>query len=1810
MTFQRLTRVGGLILAVMAMFTSSSIAIAGVEDLTISNVTQVSATRVGRAVNEYVFTATVSNSAESLENVVGTVASTNPATQVVDGAVTFGAVDAGATVGADTFTIRHNRRYRFSTSNLSWSFTADEPQVNTAPIADAGADQQVNVGATVGLDGFGSTDADDDPITYAWTLTRPPGSAAALSDSTSATPSFVADVVGQYTASLIVNDGRENSTQDSALITAIFAGENPPVITSTPVSSGSIGEAYSYNVDATDADQGDVLTYSLQLAPNGMAIDSGTGLISWDPDTTGPTDVDVLVTDVTGLTARQIYLLTINNGNDDQPPSLEPIADQTTVVNQTVMAVAIGTDPEGEALSYTILDGPTGVSINTVNGQFFWTPESGQVGVFPVTVSAMDPGGQQASTSFSVEVIAEVNNPPDIGPIANQIVMPLTTVQLTLSATDSDPGEILAFSLSGQPEGMQFDATSAALSWTPDLEDVGTVLLTATVTDSAGASDSTQFSVTVTEPQEPPVAVNDAYTVDRNQQLQVQADGVLTNDSDPNNDVLTASNTSEPSLGTLDLFPGNGAFDYTPPANPPITIGLQEECRSPLNTGFAGNTQVVGDVDNDGEPETVSVLGGVGSNRFWIMNGNDCSLEVDMFLPRNPYGVFDSVTPPSLANLDDDPELEIVVVYFGRPQGGIAAAQLIALNIDGSFVWDLPGGVSEPLSIPLSPNSQYQNQGPTITDLDGDGSPEIVMALRYGNAGGGLFFGAVVAYNADGTVRWEYTGSPQSGDSGGKPVYIADLDLDGTLEVLSHTDVLDHNGQLEFLLAADLIVGGGTGAPHLTLAIANLDNDPFPEILAKNTDFQYVFSHTGAIQRRTPRSLSSTSEITVAEFDGDPLPEYVYMEGTGSGNNASWLTAFDTDGTVLWTHEGTVYDGTGAGAQLNTGPSTMAFDFDRDGIDEIVIVMNALDGGDGLFVFDGADGSLIEFFDGTGGPGPVVGQTVSIVDMDLDGEAEILYLDYNAAFDNPYRILGGLTGNAFPPARPVRNQRMYVPTHVDPSGVTLPYPQPHWLIPGLNKWNSAPVLPDEDPGAMDSFNYIANDGSSDSNEATVSIQITNVNAPTIISNPVLGGSPDFAYQYGLLATDGDLGDLFTWTLLDAPPGMAVSTFGIIDWLPTSDDLGSHRVQVAVTDLQGNSDEQTFTILVEPPVVVPNIVGSADSDAVDDLEAAGLAVGSVTQAFSFDVPVGEVISQSVSGGATSAAGAFIDYVVSLGPQPIFVPTLADLGADAAAAQLDALRLNLGVITPANDDDVPAGLILTQSVAPNTEVTIGTVVDVTVSSGPAMAVTLNSPFIAAGDSASVTITLFDESGVPIVPQPSVSVSLDFESSQVIGAVPVVGPTSIQTSADTRGGFALVVDAGAFGTRSVDFLVRGATTADTYFAPIVAFADSLQALQSVYDGLGAALRSGDLLAVQSLGQQLQNIRAGIDLEDLGQRNPFAPEEGFHPTVAALAGSGLEPSFGEFDFLPGSLANLEDALAQSRSFLETFNPAVGRDDDVRSRALNNTLEAQVTAFFASERNAGAYIAFNAQYFDIFAKQVPTLVAADLDLTILLLQDAGLLAVQSDVQAEQWASVSSTYAVRPAFFTLGGMMSATSIRNTLITKLYIPHIKNLVAANLLFGQAELLVGNPEAIQITGLITGASTSFHRFLVGNTAVEAPFVTTEASSFLAGVIGPDSYLQAINDLQAVASASNPGEFLGRLRNLKDTAEALGAAFTPSRTEEIVRGCVFDQNPECKQMLIRDGFKVVHNSGPFPAPVLVLITDEANFKTYYGVFAFFPN
>ena len=174
---------------------------------------------------------------------------------------------------------------------------------NRTPVADAGADQSVPHGAAqVTLDGTASSDPDGDALQYAWTLvSRPAASAAALSDASAASPTFVADVPGTYLFSLTVNDGEATSTADTV---QVVATNDPPVASAGAAQSVNLPDAVSLAGSATDTN-GDAVTYTWGILQEPVASTNATFSDPTSPSSQFTPDVEGSY--VLGLTAHDGY---------------------------------------------------------------------------------------------------------------------------------------------------------------------------------------------------------------------------------------------------------------------------------------------------------------------------------------------------------------------------------------------------------------------------------------------------------------------------------------------------------------------------------------------------------------------------------------------------------------------------------------------------------------------------------------------------------------------------------------------------------------------------------------------------------------------------------------------------------------------------------------------------------------------------------------------------------------------------------------------------------------------------------------------------------------------------------------------------------------------------------------------------------------------------------------------------------------------------------------------------------------------------------------------------------------------------------------------------------------------------------------------------------------------------------------------------------------------------------------------------------------------------------------------------------------
>lgn len=226
---------------------------------------------------------------------------------------------------------------------------------NAAPMADAGGPYSGEAGTTlIRFDGSGSSDPEDDPLTYAWDF----------GDGTTADgvmPTHTYATAGSFQVTLVVNDGMSDSDPGFA-----SAGITEPVANLAPTAdpggpyTGEPGVAVVFDGSGSTDPNDDPLTFAWDFGDGGM----GDGV---EPSHVYAADGTYSVT------------LTVNDGQIDSPPVTTTVEIATPPANRAPVADAGGpysgetaspiafdgsgsSDPDGDALTYAwdFGDGMTG----------------------------------------------------------------------------------------------------------------------------------------------------------------------------------------------------------------------------------------------------------------------------------------------------------------------------------------------------------------------------------------------------------------------------------------------------------------------------------------------------------------------------------------------------------------------------------------------------------------------------------------------------------------------------------------------------------------------------------------------------------------------------------------------------------------------------------------------------------------------------------------------------------------------------------------------------------------------------------------------------------------------------------------------------------------------------------------------------------------------------------------------------------------------------------------------------------------------------------------------------------------------------------------------------------------------------------------------------------------------------------------------------------------------------------------------------------------------------------------------------------
>jgi len=299
---------------------------------------------------------------------------------------------------------------------LSAPDTVTVDSVNTAPNADAGEDQAITIiNTAVQLDGTQSWDPDGDNISYLWTITsKPAGSGATLSDSSIATPTFVADVKGTYEVELVVTDFW-GLTNDPVVVMVSFSNV-PPVADAGNNQAVSVGDLVNLDGSGSSDANYDPLTYSWSFVstPEGSTaalLNAATAHPSFTADMAGTYEISLVVNDgledsfpvsvsvtatstqsnLIDIIKRIIYII----NNDIDPDNLKNsnmVNALTNKLNSVLAMIDDGSYQEAlDQLENDILGKTDGCAVSEAPDRNNWLEDCGDQNlVFPLVVEAIE----------------------------------------------------------------------------------------------------------------------------------------------------------------------------------------------------------------------------------------------------------------------------------------------------------------------------------------------------------------------------------------------------------------------------------------------------------------------------------------------------------------------------------------------------------------------------------------------------------------------------------------------------------------------------------------------------------------------------------------------------------------------------------------------------------------------------------------------------------------------------------------------------------------------------------------------------------------------------------------------------------------------------------------------------------------------------------------------------------------------------------------------------------------------------------------------------------------------------------------------------------------------------------------------------------------------------------------------------------------------------------------------------------------------------------------------------------------------------
>ncbi|WOH37806.1 putative Ig domain-containing protein [Thalassotalea fonticola] len=330
-------------------------------------------------------------------------------------------------------------------------------------------------------------------------------------------------------------------------------GNIPPTISGTPATTIAENSNYGFSPTFNDAD-GDALTFSISNKPDWATFNTADGSLTGTPGfTDAGTYSNIVISVSDGGTPVSLPTFSISVTETNQAPTISGTPATTIAENSNYGFSPTFNDADGDALTFSISNKPDWATFNTADGSLTGTPGFTDAGTYSNIVISVSDGGTPVSLpAFSISV-TNTNQAPTISGTPATTIAENSNYGFSPTFNDAD-GDALTFSISNKPDWATFNTADGSLTGTPGFTDAGTYSnIVISVSDGGTPVSLPTFSISVTETnQAPTISGTPATTIAENSNY-----GFSPTFNDADGDALTFSISNKPDWATFNTADGS-----------------------------------------------------------------------------------------------------------------------------------------------------------------------------------------------------------------------------------------------------------------------------------------------------------------------------------------------------------------------------------------------------------------------------------------------------------------------------------------------------------------------------------------------------------------------------------------------------------------------------------------------------------------------------------------------------------------------------------------------------------------------------------------------------------------------------------------------------------------------------------------------------------------------------------------------------------------------------------------------------------------------------------------------------------------------------------------------------------------------------------------------------------------------------------------------------------------------------------------------------------------------------------------------------